>query len=99
MAVQKVRITHTGANNVGMIYLSDVGRRNSLGGGVSIYGYGQDQYIHPAGTTEIDPTTGHAYVNTVDLVATSQVLLSIDRGMLHTYSSGIFAGTLTITFL
>jgi len=97
--VQKVRITHTGANAVGELYLSDVGRRNSLGGGGSIYDHGQDVYIHPAGTTEINPVTGIAYLNYVDLVATSQVLLSIDRGVIYTYSNGAFAGTLTVAFL
>lgn len=82
MAVQKVEITHTGSTDVGQLYLADVGRRNSLGGGVSIYGYGQDQYINPG--------------QTIELVATSQVLLSIDRGMLKTFSDD---GTLTVTFL
>ena len=82
MAVQKVAIHHTGSTNVGKLYLSDVGRRNSLGGGVSVYNYGQDQYISPG--------------QTLELVATSQVLLSIDRGMLKTFSKD---GTLTVTFL
>lgn len=82
MAVQKVEITHTGATDVGQLYLADIGRRNSLGGGVSIYGYGQDQYINPG--------------ETIELVATSQVLLSIDRGMLKTFADD---GTLTVTFL
>ena len=82
MAVQKVEIVHTGATDVGQLYLADVGRRNSLGGGASIYEYGQDQYINPG--------------ETIELVATSQVLLSIDRGMLKTFSDD---GTLTVTFL
>lgn len=82
MTVQKVAIHHTGSTGVGKLYLSDVGRRNSLGGGESIYGYGQDQYINPG--------------QTVNLVATSQVLLSIDRGMLKAFSVD---GTLTVTFL
>lgn len=82
MAVQKVEITHTGATSVGQLYLADVGRRNSLGGGTSIYGYGQDQYINPS--------------DVIELVATSQVLLSIDRGMLKTFSDD---GTLSIVFL
>jgi len=82
MAIQKVEIVHTGATDVGQLYLADVGRRNSLGGGASIYGYGQDQYINPG--------------DTIELVATSQVLLSIDRGMLKTFSDD---GTLTVTFL
>lgn len=83
--VQKVSITHNGTHNVGQLYLADVGRRNSLGGGASIYEYGQDQYINPG--------------ETIQLVATSQVLLSIDRGILYTYSHGDFAGTLTIAFI
>jgi len=82
--VQKVRITHAD-NGLGQVYLSDVGRRNSLGGGVSIYEHGQDQYLNPG--------------DSVDLVATSQVLLSIDRGVIKTFSSGDFAGELTVTFL
>ena len=88
MAVQKVIVGHNGTNGtktVGQLYLHDVGRRNSLGGGVSIYEYGQDQYLNP----------GHFTI----LVATSQVLLSIDRGLLKTYSSGVFAGILTIAFI
>lgn len=83
--VQKVEITHNGTNGLGQIYLSDVGRRNSLGGGVSVYENGQDQYLNPG--------------DTIELVATSQVLLSIDRGVLKAFSSGDFAGSLTITFL
>jgi len=82
MAVQKVEIVHTGATDVGQLYLADIGRRNSLGGGVSIYGYGQDQYINSG--------------DIIELVATSQVLLSIDRGMLKTFSDD---GTLTISFV
>lgn len=80
--VQKVEITHTGATDVEGIYLSDVGRRNGLGGGVSVYGHGQDQYINPD--------------ETIELVATSQVLLSIDRGTIKTF---VDEGSLTVTFL
>lgn len=82
--VQKVQITHNGSG-VGQLYLADVGRRVGLGGGVSIYEYGQDQYINPG--------------DTIELVATSPVLLSIDRGTLKTYSSGDFAGVLSIAFI
>ncbi len=82
--VQKVEIVHNDIG-LGQLYLPDVGRRNSLGGGVSIYEHGQDQYINPG--------------DTIELVATSQVLLSIDRGTLKTFSTGDFAGELTITFL
>ena len=96
MAVQKVEITHTGATSVGQLYLADVGRRNSLGGGTSIYGYGQDQYINPPKTGDlVDEDTG-LLPNQIELVATSQVLLSIDRGMLKTFSDD---GTLSIVFL
>lgn len=84
MAVQKVEITHNDTG-LGQIYLSDVGRRNSLGGGVSVYENGQDCYLNPG--------------ETIELVATSQVLLSIDRGVLKKFSSGEHAGALTITFL
>lgn len=84
MAVQKVEITHNGAG-VGQLYLADVGRRYSLGGGVSLFEYGQDKYINPG--------------DTIQLVATSQVLMSIDRGMLKTFSSGPYAGVLGIVFL
>jgi hypothetical protein len=83
--VQLVEITHNGTNGLGQVYLSDVGRRNSLGGGVSVYEHGQDQYLNPG--------------ETIQLVATSQVLLSIDRGVLKTFSSGDFSGSLSITFL
>ena len=86
--VQKVLITHNGTNGsktLGQLYLSDVGRRNSLGGGVSIYEYGQDRYLNPG--------------SSATLVATSQVLLSIDRGMLKTYSSGDYLGVLSIAFI
>jgi len=88
MAVPKVRITHNGTNGtktVGQLYLSDVGRRNSFGGGASIYEYGQDCYLNPG--------------DTKDLVATSQVLLSVDRGLLNRFSSGVFTGILTITLI
>jgi len=82
--VPKVKITHNGGS-VGQLYLADVGRRNSLGGGASIYEYGQDCYINPG--------------DVLQLVATSQVLLSVDRGILHTFSTGAFAGVLTIAFI
>ena len=88
MAVPKVQITHNGTNgtkNVGKIYLADVGRRYSLGGGVSIYEYGQDKYLGVG--------------QTIQLVATSQVLMSLDRGMLKAFSSGAYAGILTISFI
>lgn len=96
MALQKVRITHNGTNGtktVGNLYLADIGRRNSLGGGASIYEYGQDCYLNPANSG-----TGAGF-DKVELVLTSQVMLSLDRGILYKYSSGAFAGVLTITYL
>jgi len=86
--VPKVQITHNttnGTTTIGQLYLADVGRRNSLGGGASIYEYGQDRYLNPG--------------DTIQLVATSQVLLSIDRGILKTFSSGEFLGILSISFI
>ena len=80
--MQTVTVEHTGSTSVGQLYLADVGRRNSLGGGASIYGYGQDQYINPG--------------ETIELIATSQVLLSMDRGMLKTFSDD---GTLIVTLV
>jgi hypothetical protein len=73
------RITHTGevtsasgGFKVGAftssVYLGDVGRRNGLGGGGSIYQLGQDQYL--------------ASGDSVDLVATGDVLLSIEKGVI-----------------
>ena len=88
MAVQKVTITHNGTNGtktVGQLYLADVGRRYGLGGSGSIYEYGQDLYINPG--------------ETKTLVATSQVLLSIDRGMIDTFSTGVFSGILDVVFI
>ena len=81
MAVPKVQITHNGTNGsktVGTLYLADVGRRYSLGGSVGIYEYGQDRYLDVGAT--------------IQLVATSQVLMSVDRGMLKAFSSGVYAG-------
>jgi len=90
MAVQKVRITHLKQSGMGSLYLADVGRRNSLGGGASIYEYGQDCYLNPDNSG-----TGPGF-DKVELVATSQVLLSIDRGMLHHFES---TGDLSIVFI
>lgn len=90
MAVQKVRVTHLKQPGTGSLYLSDVGRRNSLGGGVSVYEHGQDCYLNPA-----NAGTGPG-CDKVDLVATSQVLLSIDRGVLKTYEA---SGDVSIVFL
>ena len=93
MAVQKVRITHLKQAGVGSLYLSDVGRRVGLGGGCSIYEYGQDCYLNPAVLNAGTPGAGK---DVLDLVATSQVLLSIDRGMLHALEA---SGDVSIAFL
>lgn len=50
------------------VYLGDIGRRNSLGGGVSIYGHGQDQYLD--------------YGTPAVVAATGDVILSIAVGTL-----------------
>lgn len=73
------RITHSGEVTSALggfkvgaftssVYLGDIGRRNGLGGGGSIYSLGQDQYL--------------ASGDSVDLVATGDVLLSIEKGLI-----------------
>lgn len=62
------------------VYLGDVGRRNGLGGGGSIYQLGQDQYL--------------ASGDYIDLVATGDVLLSIEKGVIKKLSD---IGLLTVT--
>lgn len=73
------RITHTGEVTsasggfavgafTSSVYLGDIGRRNGLGGGGSIYSLGQDKYL-----------ASGAYV---DLVPTGDVLLSIEKGVI-----------------
>lgn len=59
-------------DTMGAIYLGDIGRRNSLGGGASIYGLGQDQYLNPG--------------DDIDLQDTGDVLLSRTIGMLKVLS-------------
>lgn len=81
-----IRVTHNGTNGtktVGQIYLADIGRRNSLGGSISIYNIGQDCYLNPG--------------EHVDLVATGDVLLSVDRGIIKKFSSGDYTGVLVVT--
>ena len=90
MPVQKVRITHLKQPGIGSLYLSDVGRRVGLGGGCSIYEYGQDCYLNPL---VIGTGPGN---DKVELVASSQVLLSIDRGMLHHFEA---TGDVLIQFI
>ncbi len=73
-------ITHTGVITAAQggfkngaftsrIYLGDIGRRNGLGGGPSVYGLGQDQYLD-LGTPIV-------------LQETSDVTLSIAKGTLY----------------
>lgn len=84
------RITHTGEVTsasggfaVGAftspVYLGDIGRRNGLGGGGSIYQLGQDCYLDSG--------------DSVDLVATGDVLLSIEKGIIKKLSD---LGLLTV---
>jgi len=54
------------------IYLGDIGRRNGLGGGTSVYGLGQDRYLDNGAS--------------VVLQETSEVLLSIAKGTLKKLS-------------
>lgn len=68
----KVKVTHLD-NGLGSLYLADIGRRWGLGGGVEITEYGQDQYLNPG--------------QEIELVATSQVLMSIQKGMLGKYAA------------
>jgi hypothetical protein len=74
-----VTITHTGAVSTAQggfkvgpftqsIYLGDVLKRNGLGGGVSVYNQGQDQYLD--------------YGTPITMVQTGELLLSIQKGQL-----------------
>ena len=78
MAIPTKIVSYDGTN-VGRIYLRDVGQRNGLGGGGSIYELGQDQYIN--------------YGQDATLVQTGDVLLSIDRGVIKTFTE---AGVLSV---
>lgn len=59
--------------DIGRIYLRDVGQRNQLGGGLSIFRYGQDRYI--------------SYGQDATFIDTGDVLMSKDRGVIKTYET------------
>jgi hypothetical protein len=61
-------VIHYDGTNLGPIYLKDVGQRNGLGGGKSIYVRGQDQYVD--------------YDTDTTLVSTSDVMLSATAGVI-----------------
>jgi hypothetical protein len=61
-------IIHYDGTNRGPIYLKDIGTRNGLGGGRSIYTKGQDQYVD--------------YGTDTTLVSTSDVMLSNTSGVI-----------------
>lgn len=74
-----VTITHTGAVStahggfvvgpfLSSIYLGDLKKRNGLGGGVSVYNQGQDQYLD--------------YGTPLVMVQTGELLLSVATGQL-----------------
>ena len=44
MAIPTVSVAYDGTD-YGRVYLGDVGRRNQLGGGLGLYGLGQDRYL------------------------------------------------------
>lgn len=55
----KVGITgapFTSGDDFNQIYLTDVGRRSSLGGSQGIYTLGQDQYLNPGETIQLQDT-------------------------------------------
>jgi hypothetical protein len=60
-------VAYNGTNR-GSVYLRDVGQRNGLGGGRSIYVRGQDRYI--------------SYGQTALLVSTSDVMTSTMSGVI-----------------
>lgn len=64
--------------DIGQLYLGDIGRRTASN--VAAPRRGQDQYINPG--------------ETIFLVATSDVLLSMDRGSLKKFAD---AGSLVVT--
>lgn len=67
-------------DEVGKIYLNDIGKRHAFGGGASIHEKGQDQYLAPAGSVVLEET--------------SDVLLSLDRGLIkRMVDLGVFSIT------
>lgn len=68
-------------NNVGDIYLKDVGQRHGLGGGQGIYVKGQDLYMN--------------YGADATLLSTSDVMLSATSGVIkHFQDAGSFTVTI-----
>jgi hypothetical protein len=53
-------VVHYSGTDRGPIYLKDIGQRNGLGGGKSIYVKGQDQYV--------DPGTDTTFISTSDVM-------------------------------
>jgi hypothetical protein len=71
IGVYGTTIINYDGTNVGPIYLRDIGMRNQLGGGKGIYVNGQDRYI--------------AYGGDATFVSTSDVMLSMTRGVLKSF--------------
>jgi len=75
-------VVHYDGTNLGPLYLKDIGQRNQLGGGKNIYTLGQDQYID--------------WLSDTTFVSTSDVMLSVSKGVLKSYSDqGIVSLTIT----
>ena len=79
--------------NYGRVYLGDIGKRRGLGGAVAgTYTLGQDMYLsHISDTTDLTGKHDATFVKTGD------VLMSIDRGMIHTMTTGDYTA-FTITY-
>jgi hypothetical protein len=74
-------VIHYNGTNIGPVYLKDIGQRNGLGGGRSIYIKGQDQYVDPGTDTT--------------LVSTGDVMLSYTSGVIgKMIANGIFTVTI-----
>jgi hypothetical protein len=74
-------VVHYDGTNLGSVYLKDIGQRNGLGGGRSIYVKGQDQYVeHGTDTT---------------FISTSDVMLSATSGVIKKMvDNGVFTVTI-----
>lgn len=73
-------IIHYDGTDVGPVYLKDIGQRNGLGGGRSIYVKGQDQYVDPGTDTTF--------------ISTSDVMLSNTSGVIKKMvDNGVFTVT------
>lgn len=64
-------VVHYDGLNLGKIYLNDVGQRNGLGGGRSVYTLGQDRYL--------------SYGQDATFTTTGDVLLSIKGGRIGSF--------------